>query len=334
MVYEVPLRSSMRTRLRDGVADDGKLYTLESVLAGQVFIGQVAADTEELLDVARRAFVAEIRLGRSRGAEFGLARCRLLTCGWLTHGALRPQEAVFLCVSDLALRSETGAPRLLPMGTDVGLPKWTFAPERSAVRTRRYSPYNGHRRRPDLGREVIEAGSVLTFHPPDAGGGGADRAVVLARLERGVGEHRSDGLGMLWLEPEPLLHDIVRPWTSLQPQLSEGQPSLPDSPLLAWIVEKEQAAALRDDRFARAREMGRRFAMIPRAQWAELFTLVDLDGGTSRLNRYLADGVRQHVWRHHRAPLIEALGTEDPGAAELLRLIAQHARHASVGRNR
>lgn len=338
--FELPTRSSLRTKLDNGVADDGKLFALEAIQAGAKFIGRVSADSPELLMCARRALVGpegnavegQIAIGRSRRSELGLAKVEILGEDWLHHGPAKAGQAVFLALSDIALRDQFGVPRLLPQGEDVGLVGWNFDESLSAIRTRRYSPYNGHRRRPSLSREVIEAGSVLVFTGPE--GNLADGGKIAARLERGIGEFRAEGLGQLWFEPEALAGAELGPWRTVAAKPTISQTGALKSPLLDWLVAREAAVVKRADMFDRARVLGRRFSSIPRSQWGEISAKFAASPNPAALDTFLAEGVRQHAWRHHRADLVRELTNSGSDAVEFLFLLAQHARHANAEKAR
>src|SRR5204863_4350718 len=94
-----------------------------------------------------------IFIGRSRKAEFGEIQ---INSQGITDAAspsiILGDNAMFLCVSDLALRDlKTGSVRLLPEVEDFGLPaEWLLDPLKTFLRTRRYSPFNAKRHRHDV----------------------------------------------------------------------------------------------------------------------------------------------------------------------------------------
>lgn len=333
--HEVRIRSSLRTKLDNGVADDGKLYGLHSLEAGTSFIGLVSADSTELLEFAKQGLTGTIRIGRSRNAELGAARFQPLGVEWVEHGGAQDSAvAVFLALSDVALRGTAGEPRLQPDGKDVGLDGWEFDPRKSALRTRRYSPYNGHRARPDLSREVIEAGSVFVFANTKDPKARANRSAIAARLGAGVGEHRAEGLGQLWFEPEPLRHESVGKWETIRVDADVPTFARPSGSLANWLIQREERSLRRDALYEAARELGHRLRGIPPSQWAELVRLVGVDGDTAKLETHLKSGVRQHIWRYHHQVLVEAVTKQEKFRAEFLALVAMHARHASAENRR
>lgn len=324
-------RSSLRTKVdpETGRADEGRLYALEALPAGSQFIGQVSADTPELLTFARANLAATLALGRSRGTELGQAAFEILSVSWLPSGTPRRDEATFLCLADVALSTLDGQPRLVPDGADVGLDGWAFDAGASALRTRSYSPYNTHRRRSDVSRQVIAAGSVLVFK----GNGLPNAATVALHTATGVGEHRAEGLGSLWFEPEPLQAPEVGAWQSVAARARPLRSGTFDSPLLTWLEDRDRAAKARDALFGKARAAGARLRSIPRAQWGELSSKVGANGDLEAIELFLKVGVRQHSWKFEIETLLGELRDITPGdRSAFLALLAQHARHASKGR--
>lgn len=200
----VERRSSMRTSIEAGRAREGFLYGVEALPAGTRFSATLASDDSALLEQVLQALTtAGIRLGRSRSAEFGSASVRIIGTSVNDEPAL-PAVAGrvrLLAVSDICLRdSATGGPRLLPTASDFGLGEdWTIDLQRSFLRFRRYSPFNGYRRRPDTEHQVIVAGSVITLRGPGLNEQGLSD--LRRQIEPGVGIHLGRGLGQLLAEP-------------------------------------------------------------------------------------------------------------------------------------
>lgn len=257
-VVRPPHLGSMRTAVGEGGrARKGLLFYIDALAEGTVFESRI--DLDDGLDSAA-AFIeqafgdAVIRLGRSRSAELGRARVRLVdgeshANDLLDHGTPRGETVLLFAQSDVALRSpETLAPTQIPTPFALGLPlSYRWLPDRSYLRVRTWSPYNGKRQRFDLERQVIAAGSVLAFAsdgPPD------DVEVDRLRriLDQGVGDYRQDGLGRLVLDP-PLLAGERLPDLHAERGFSSAhrRVGLPDDELGQWL------AAARDQRVARER---------------------------------------------------------------------------------
>jgi hypothetical protein len=161
---------------------------------------------------------------------------------------------------------------------------------------RRYSPYNGKRRAPDIERFVLQRGSVLTF--------GGDEPVeidALARsLEAGVGRFRSEGLGDVDVEPWYLasLHPaFAEPEPRAQP--SPGSFGAPALPLLQWAERRGAELRVADEAFVEANAA---------AEWL-VSAIEGLDAGTRRPTRSqwnrLCSIVRAHLDRSGSIPELE-----------------------------
>ncbi len=278
-VIKVDRTASLKTAVgANGRARDGFLFQMTTLRAGARFVSRIDADDPALLGPVCDVLTRDgIRLGRSRSAEFGRVRVRRVVpaVGW-EEGALEDaMEVVVWCVSDLCLLDcSTAQPTLVPSPEHFRLPgSWRLDLTRSFPRSRRYSPFNSTRRRPDTERQVIVAGSVLVFV--------GDAAVRLSELRegirRGVGEHRADGLGRVLVEPAFL----ASPTLPVQRSVVETKGVRPvldslEDPLIDWAegvvkLEDKRAVALE-----KAAELLKALAAykpeqrIPASQWGEV----------------------------------------------------------------
>jgi hypothetical protein len=154
-----------------------------------------------------------LRLGRAANTSYGGAYdCQIERdpAGevWPSGGA--PSEssrARVWALSDLALIDTHGALTFSPDAAALGLPPdWTLDGADSAIVVRRYSPWNGHLRVRDIERQVIAAGSVITFTSRRPAGSVIPGPGV-------VGLHREVGLGRIWVAPPLLAGDPGDPPT-------------------------------------------------------------------------------------------------------------------------
>jgi hypothetical protein len=283
-IVRPPHLASMRTAIGEGGrARKGLLFHFDALAEGTTFESRINLDDGLGLaaDFIERAFGdAVIRLGRSRSAELGSARVRIVdgesnANDLLVHGTPSSETVVLLAQSDVALRSpETLAPTQIPTPFALGLPlSYRWLPERSFLRVRTWSPYNGKRRRFDLERQVIAAGSVLTFAwdgPP----GEADVDRLRQILDQGVGDYRQDGLGRLVLDP-PLLAAESLPDVGAErcysspPRRSE----VPDDELGQWLAAAKNQRVARERAFQVADSWARHLRAWPAiapSQWRGL----------------------------------------------------------------
>lgn len=226
---------------RDGFgrARDRQLFEYETIAAGSRFCASirwnpaVSGDTDRVARIVEVLTDPGLRLGRSRSAEFGAVSIRVRGTApdlptpqpdgvAADEPGAPPHPVHFYLASDLALAGP-GAPRLTPVAADFGLPsEWVFQPDRSFLRTRRYSPWNAFHHCRTTERQVLARGSVLTFAGADGQAISAELlSTVVSFLQAGVGEHRGEGLGRVLLNPDFVLK---------LPVLRRNDSSAPDSP--------------------------------------------------------------------------------------------------------
>ena len=194
---------------RFGRTQDGALFAHEHLDAGQTFRGAVtfAASDRELAEMAFKALAAGAAfIGRSRHAQYGEVQIDPVATDreWPLTGTLVGSDWIVVhALSDLALRDEgSGTPTLTPQADAFGLPsRFVWRPERSALRTRHYSPFNATRRRPDLLRSVLCRGSIIVFAADNAPLDAAEATAVVSRTVRGIGAFGHDGLGRVAVNP-------------------------------------------------------------------------------------------------------------------------------------
>jgi len=185
------------------------LFGYEALCAGTRWRAAIHVDLEQgesksVLDMLGGLFNGGLLwLGKSRGAEYGMARARVVSTSTVeTAGTGGDDETNALLVfleSDAAFREPvTGIPVLYPAPSMLGLPgDWRLVPARSSIMTRRYSPYNGYRHRRDPERQVLIRGSVLAFE----GETNVSISKVSHGLSAGVGFFKQDGLGCVHVQP-------------------------------------------------------------------------------------------------------------------------------------
>lgn len=288
-------RMTAMDRERDGHARSGALFGFEYLTAGQSFwFALTMTDVPE--DVRARVLewltADEIRIGKSRNAEFGRARVERIEAppGLPRSGAIDPlDDVVVYLLSDAALIDEaTGAPVTEPRPIDFGLPatSWSLNRRRSFLRVRRYAPFNGHRRAFDLERQVIVAGSVLVF--TRSGDGPALDAAAVERCARdGVGLHRQDGLGRILVNPsfvgsKEAAHWLVTKGTAQRVPVVGDAAALDATPQGRWLTRRYAERALPPLANQRAAEYEGYFLVLNAHAEKEARLRPDAQGGPSR----------------------------------------------------
>lgn len=298
-----------------GRASESQLFGYEALCAGARFRAEVQVDDDVPPEIDTRLAEAlcatELRLGRSKRKEFGRARTSPRREA-APPAAGQPADGLLLLYfrSDVALTDpDTGQPTLAPRGEHFGLPGAEIVWEQTFLRTRRYSPINAKRVRPDLERQVLAQGSVLALRPAEVPEG------ALARLAAGVGAYRSEGLGQLLVEP-PFLAARRPCFPGSVTVTSAAAPPPPalDHPLQRWAEEGAGRRRQREDAYAKAGEwlkderFARKAARPGRSQWGlvrERATLArdaealrrDLFGDGAEDRGLLRRGVRREAWQ-------------------------------------
>jgi len=179
-------------RTAGGRARDSQLFGYASLTAGSRWHFTVELDdnlTKELDGMIEKAVAGQVRIGRSRSAEYGLTEV-VRTAGAEATTPVSSEFLVIYCLSDLALRDKkTGAPVLVPEAGHFRMDAEKLVSEKCFIRTRAYAPFNAKRRANDLERQVICKGSVITFRPA----GPFDAGALQKALLPGVGMYRQAG---------------------------------------------------------------------------------------------------------------------------------------------
>ena len=208
-----PERSQrLRTAIDGGRAAEGQLFGYEHLSAeGRPVFAALLERDESVCDADWRRILEAFegrtaRLGRARGTGYGGEYfCRLVSAPadpapvpGGTKGLLR-----VLALSDLALADKWGVPSARPDHGMLGLPPAEFVGRDSAMSLRRHAAWNGKLGARDMERQVIEAGSVLTFKLSEP-----LSACLPARVS--VGLWREAGFGQIWINP-PFLRSSEKP---------------------------------------------------------------------------------------------------------------------------
>jgi len=241
---ETPLTQRMKTAIDPdtGLVAQSQLFGYQSIQAGQRFHFSLIVDDDiepKLLEQVCQALAGPARLGRSRSAQYGGVSIAPATAGFppLRHQQSQGNTVLVWLLSDMALVSVSGEPRLQPSADDFRLPpgsSWCVAG--SFLRARSYSPYNAKRRCYDPQRQVISRGSVLSFTvPASADVSGIDGSVW-------TGLYQEAGLGHVVVMPTLLssAHPQFDTRQHTTAQESEVLPLRPNTPLIA-LLERSRA---------------------------------------------------------------------------------------------
>ena len=152
--------------------------------------------------------------------------------------------------TDTALINSLGQPTFDLDSLFLGLPAAQTIVEKSFIKTRTYSKYNGHRRQYDTMRQVISKGSVVTVE--------FSEALTLSDidvLKAGFGLYREEGLGQIIVQSN-LLQTSQPAFAAFSPTSKKTTTSFAKSveqnPLVAWVNTQADATqeAITQERIA------------------------------------------------------------------------------------
>jgi CRISPR-associated protein Csx10 len=190
-------------------AADSQLFGYEHLVAGSKWWLVVDFDDDIHVDLINRVKCTltqeGLRIGRSRGAEYGRIELQNITdvVPVFASSSGSSDYVTIYCFSDVALRNpETGIPLVYPHGAHFGFVDVKLIADKSFIRTRTYAPFNGKRKTHDLERQVIVKGSVITYRKNTGEQFTAGEVQeIQERLSSGVGMYRHDGLGKVFINP-------------------------------------------------------------------------------------------------------------------------------------
>jgi len=202
------LRMKTAINPENGIARDEQLFGYSSLPKGQEFVFNLEAkDSVEQSLFNRVVEVLQsgelLKLGRSRSAEYGAVKIKLLSepreereIEWS-----KKEGVTLLLLSDAALQDNNGQPLLYPTAKSVGLPSdFELKRKKTFIRSRRYAPFNACLCRRELERVVLSMGSVLHFESDNETSVNADKLQSIQK--QGIGLYRQTGLGRVWVNPK------------------------------------------------------------------------------------------------------------------------------------
>lgn len=239
----------MKTALdpETATAAESQLFGYESLVRGQQFVAGISADDDvssvlfqKLLDV----FKGCIRIGRSRSAQYGRVMVRIERKKMDNTNPVptNPTNQLTLwLISDLALRDRFGSPTLFPDPSTLGLPKGHLDLAKTFLRFRSYAPYNAFLKSRGMERQVLMAGSVLTFIFDEN-----LQNSSLSSLSDGIGFYREHGLGEVSINPK-LLEGYHPVFSSKDSIFSTKHVARPDDPLIRFLERRVAGRSLEKD---------------------------------------------------------------------------------------
>ncbi|MBD1389279.1 hypothetical protein IC617_07570 [Neiella sp. HB171785] len=266
-----------------GVAATSQLFNYESLASKQYFLAtiNIADDVpEQLRTILLSALSGRLRLGRSRGAEFGRVSIQYHELDESDSMSFDHSELTLWLVSDCYVCDTSGISTLTPSGKQIGLSAGELVLEKSFIRARSYTPFNAHRGGYETTREVIGAGSVLTYSFANCALTEQDKQL----LASGLGLYQSQGLGQLVVNPAvlttqhslptaALFKDVLVSGIAVQKPNDLTAKITVNSQLQAWLlgqVEQRDQLATMEDKYHQFNE-----AIFKHIQLARRYSVVD-----------------------------------------------------------
>ena len=332
-IFKVETTGRMKTAINRnymGQSDEAQLFEYEAIQAGQVFQSylHMAEDQHEQLNAFRK-FLSEQRdivaLGRSRSAEYGRSRWEIQEAwneetprllGESNHA--EPNEIHLYVVSDTAPHKH-GMPHLQLCPSDVGLDHeaWELHPEKTFVRTRTYSPFISIRTGYDQERQVLKAGSVITFRSKqDQPATDSERQAVRDHLDAGIGLYSHEGLGQMRLNPHILFMKSLSQITKSKAPKPTVTLDPGEEPILKYVSQKskeeelyhdceEKAAELSKELEKAANRVEKEIDLKPtRSQWSQIRQMLSVPAFSDEerktiyenIESFCTESLRSRIW--------------------------------------
>ncbi|EKO3686112.1 hypothetical protein P0F07_000882 [Vibrio metschnikovii] len=251
--YAADIRTGLTTRTaldsETQRAKEGQLFQYAFIQADQTFAGWVDCPEPALAILLQQTLHGEFVLGRSRNSEFGKVSLSLYQPQTQPQpAAVRGNELVIWCLSDMACLDTFGQPTLTPSAQDLH-PELCgdLDPTRTFIRSRRVRRFNRARGGLNSEQLLIAAGSILTYQLQDT----PTEQTLHALTEQGCGFAREQGLGWIMINPAWAdqekpgagTNELFMPLTVTLPQQTARHETKTDhtasSPLLTWVKSKQ-----------------------------------------------------------------------------------------------
>ncbi|MCL4555910.1 MAG: hypothetical protein M1572_03360 [Gammaproteobacteria bacterium] len=227
------------------MAKDAQLFDYQFIPANYRFRSEIHIDDDieqSTIDNLLKLFNGKILLGRSRSAEYGQAKvtAELSTNNKATSYPSNGNMLTIWLQSDLCLIDANGQPNLHPSclsQLNSNLPKAPIDLANSYIRKRSYNVWNAFKKSYDTERQVITAGSILTY---DLAQPLTSEQVALC--QQGFGLYRENGLGQVLLNhPLTITSDAGTSFPVTKDSVAPKQlvQASSNHPLLNWLMRQQ-----------------------------------------------------------------------------------------------
>ncbi len=298
---------------------DSQMYGFQSLEKGQVFVFSLIVEDEKFYkDNIENNLIGERKIGKSKSAEYGWVEIEEVTnfeddynqsLKNSSEQSLENQNLDFTLVyaeSDLCFYDKNGQPTYQPTAKQLGFGEndkicW----EKSQIRVRQYTPWNGHRGCLSTQRNCIEKGSVFYVE------------TTTNEKTNVVGEYQAEGLGRVIYNPIFLTkskeeHQLDFTFTDYEQKTEEE--SYSDTPLTKFLTQlkedNEQEFKIAKVVLDEIKNCKNTFTKISRSQWGNIRayatnceSLEELKGKLfDETNGVLYTGIAyEKQWRHKNA---------------------------------
>ena len=251
-------------RAKEGMLFGHSFLPAQTRLGFTVMIDEQHDQADQLKQFISTHLVGRHLIGKSRSAEFGSVDIKpvqtqandawaisegSLPASWQAclkeHPSKSNQKILsILLLSETSLfDSVSGEVTLVPSPEQFMLDeRFTYEPEYSFMRSTKWIPFNGYRKRNDMQRVALRAGSVISFSASEADWSSLSLETLLAAWSMGIGGFTNEGMGRISINHPSLQGDSwIKPKPKKQKQESLDMPALPKGPLMSWLlVQQEQ----------------------------------------------------------------------------------------------
>lgn len=206
--YSVPQRFSMKSAYDKSSmrSKEGQMFGYAALEKGSTWSFTIDFDEDTHVDIVNKALLghdekgAKHRLGRSKSAEYGWVKIEKIGESKPVTKNVQAGLTCLYAASNLCFYDEDGNNTLKPTAAQLNLPAGTtILWQKSQIRSKLYRTWNRKRESRNADRVVIQKGSVFRVLLKE--GVGSEKFI------KGVGSHRSEGFGQVYLHPSFLDSD-------------------------------------------------------------------------------------------------------------------------------
>ncbi|WP_418641476.1 hypothetical protein ACNUDM_08310 [Vibrio chaetopteri] len=228
--HKIKLATTTKTAIdrETGTAAEAKLFNYQYIQPEQTFLGCIECP-DALDEEVKQRLNATLRIGRSKGAEFGRVTVSPIDFNdhWkqsLTN--TRAKQLTLWCASDIEILDELGSPTIAPTPEQLHplLSEACILSDQTFIRYHSINRFNAYRQCYDSESRLISRGSIITLSVSE----NLDLGKLQGELAAGIGINRHIGQGQVIVNP---------PWAEQvkpEPTIHSAKVSLPSRPSKEW----------------------------------------------------------------------------------------------------